>query len=69
MTFRATAGEGTAGRRVLPPLQRRASDRECADRLTGRAKVGSPSSFPLALTDTWARAPNDNQRRGKDEQR
>ena len=69
MTFRATEGEGTAGKGWLPSLQRRGSDREYADRLTGRARVGSLSSFPLASTDTRGRAPNDKQRRGKDEQR
>jgi hypothetical protein len=40
--------EGTAGRGWLPSRQRRGSDREYADRLTDRARVGSPSSFPLA---------------------
>src|SRR5271166_5251902 len=44
--------EGTAGRGRQPSRQRRGSDRECADRLTGRARVGSLSSFPLAWTDT-----------------
>jgi site-specific DNA recombinase len=36
---------------------------------TGSARVGSPSSFPLAWTDARGRAPNDKQRRGEDEQR
>src|SRR5271167_5036576 len=61
--------EETAGRGWLPSRQRRGSDRETADRLTGRARVGSPSSFPLACTDTRGKAPNDKQRRGKDAQR
>jgi hypothetical protein len=53
----------------LPSRQRRGSDRDSADRLTGRARVGSPSSFPSACTDTRGRAPNDKQRRRKDAQR
>src|ERR1700683_551272 len=53
----------------LPSGQRRGSDRDNADRLTGRARVGSPSSFPSACTDTRGRAPNEKQRRGKDAER
>src|ERR1700683_4498793 len=52
MTLAPRRGEETAVRRWLPSRQRRGSDREYADRLTGRARVGSPSSFPLAWTDT-----------------
>src|ERR1700691_3355421 len=69
MTLAPRRGEETAVRGWLPSRQRRGTDREFADRLTGRARVGSPSSFPLAWTDTRGRAPNDKQRRGKDAER
>ena len=39
MTFRAEKARRTAGRGWLPSRQRRGSDREYADRLTGRARV------------------------------
>ena len=39
MTFRAEKARRTAERGWLPSRQRRGSDREYADRLTGRARV------------------------------
>src|SRR3984957_5512632 len=45
MTFRAEKARRTAGRGWLPSRQRRGSDREYADRLTGRARAGCPRLF------------------------
>ena len=67
MTFRAEKARRNRWGRVAALSSAARSDREYADRLTGRARVGSPSSFPSACTDTRGRAPNDKQRRRKDE--
>ena len=69
MTIRAGAARRNRWERVaaLSTAARVGSD--SADRLTGRARVGSPSSFPSACTDTRGRASNDKQRRGKDAER
>ena len=49
MTFLAGEARRNRWERVTALSQRRGSDRDVADRLTGRARVGSPSSFPHGL--------------------
>ena len=65
MTLRREGREGLLEEGESPSSQRRGSDRGGVDRSTGSSQVGSPGPFLSPERDTWPKAPNDKQRRGR----